>query len=438
MKRMIGELLVEGGYVTVQQVEYALEVQKKKKKRDRICNILMDLGYLTEEAFLEFLTSMPGMASVELARCEIPSEVLGLVPKELALQLEIVPIGRLRNLLTVAMVCPIDKAGREKLEAVTGLKIKPVLCPRRAVYRALDRYYREPQEIGAGSPVETVMSALDVSLKLQRVARLVQEIEELPTLPAIVSTISAIVNDPKSSSADLAKVISADGALSSKILRLANSPAFGFSRKISDIKHAITLLGFKETQALAMSVAVFDRLSVGQTQFDFKAYWNHSFSCATLSRLLSANLDDHAMETAFVAGLLHDVGKVVLAMSLRDRKIQLASADSETRIEAEEKTIGINHAEIGYLLADHWLLPSPLANAIRYHHVPEVELGPKGLSRVVFLADIFSKINTAELSEDMNSNKRVDNILKELNISEGALRKALDGYGEIAADIVVF
>ena len=190
MKKRIGELLVENGYVTAEQVERALKVQETK--RERLVNILIDFGYLSEESFLEFLSTIPGTASVELARCEIEEPVLDLVPRELAVELELVPLGKIRNLLTVAMVCPLDETGREKLENATGLRVKPVLCSRSAVYRALDRYYRKPEDAGLGYASEEDLSALEVSLKLSRVAKLVDEIEELPTLPEIVNAISAI------------------------------------------------------------------------------------------------------------------------------------------------------------------------------------------------------------------------------------------------------
>ncbi|MBI5117735.1 HDOD domain-containing protein, partial [Candidatus Poribacteria bacterium] len=399
LKKKIGELLVENGYIARDQLERGLQVQKKRK--DRICNILIDLGYLTEEGFLEFLATMPGMASLELARCEIDRSILDIIPSELARKLEIVPIGRIGKLLTVAMVCPLDDAARGELESVTGLKVKPILCSKKAVFRAIDRYYGKAADKVSESEAKEGPSALEYSLKLQRVARLVEEIEELPTLPDIVNAISSVVSDPNSSSSDLAKVIASDGALSAKILKLANSAAFGFARKISDIQHAVTLLGFKETQALAMSVSIVDQF-IDKTKFDFRIYWNHSFACATLARLVSRNLGTRGTDIAFVAGLLHDVGNVVLAMSMSGKQEKVSSMHSSigmSQIDAEEKVLGITHAEVGYLLGEHWLLPAELTKAIRYHHMPELEPAPKGPASIIFLANKFCKADAAKTAE---------------------------------------
>lgn len=436
-KKRIGELLVENGLLTPAQLEEALKVQETKS--ERLGSILIDLGYLTEETFVEFLADMPGTASVDLAHCRLDREILGLVPKEIARRLEVVPIGKLRNLLTVAMVCPLDEAGQKELEHVTGLRVKPVLCSRRAVYRALDQYYDGSKEVVSSGEPEVDIPALEQSLKLRRVAKLVEEIEELPTLPDIVTLLSAVIHDPNSSATDVARVIASDSALSAKILKLANSAAFAFSRKISNIQHAVTLLGLREAYTLALSVSVIDRFTTVD-RFDFRAYWNHSFRCATLSKLISSSLRDREIESAFVAGLLHDMGKVVLVMTMRgkhERAVSFPSAAGMTPIEAEEKVLGLTHAEVGYLLGEHWLLPVELTSAIRYHHLPELEPESRGLAAVVFLANTFCKVDSLAPEPGTEFDGRVLELLKQLDLPEGVLRAALQSYGSIADKITL-
>jgi HD-like signal output (HDOD) protein len=434
MKRRIGELLVEEGYVTAEQVHRALQVQKKQG--GRIGTILMDLGYLTEQTFLEFLGTVSGTASVELSHCEIESDVLKLIPRETAWELEVVPIARMRNLLTIAMVCPLDAEGRARLEDVTKLRIKPVLCSKAAVRSALERYYNgeEPQ---LSQKAESETSTLEASLRLQRVGALVEQIEELPTLPEILGAISAVVNDPGSSASDLGRLIATDGALSAKVLKLANSPAFGFSRRVSDINQAVALLGFRETQALAMSASVFDYFAE-RAAFDFKAYWNHSFACATLARLIC--LKKRGVETAFISGLLHDVGKLVLAMTMggkQENANQLHKASGVPSLEAEEKVLGLTHAEVGYQLAEHWLLPVQVATAIRFHHAPESEPDPKGPAGAVFLADLFSRKKPSELQEAV-LDERTLQVLKTLTIAVQDFRNTLRGFGEASGELSLF
>jgi HD-like signal output (HDOD) protein len=441
-KRRIGELLVEGGYVTNDQIDEALVVQKRR--HERIANILIDLGYLSESDFLEFLGTIPGSASIELSACEIEREILDLVPGHLARSLELVPIGKLGHSLTVAMVCPLDEAGREKLEEATDLKVRPVLCSRGAVYTALDRYYADETPAEAVSPAEgdANLSDLEDTLKLRRIAKLVEEIGGIPTLPTIIQEIADIVNDPDSSASDLADVISGDVGLSAKILKLSNSAAFGFSREISDIQHAIALLGFRQTQALAMSVPVFENL-IKMAKFDFQSFWRHSLRCAKLSRLLSLALSRRGNESAFVAGLLHDIGQVVFAMSVRGKQEQadaLHSAAHISPIAAEEKVLGITHAEIGYHLGEHWLLPPTLTAAIRYHHAPELQPQPQDISGVVFLANTFCDMKPAHFQQIEHFDEKTHAILGDLRISDATFRGALQSFAETekAPDIELF
>ena len=434
-KKKIGELLIEGGWVTSEELEKALDVQRGRG--ERIGKVLIDLGYLTEESFLDFLSTIPYTPSVDVSGCEIGQEIVDLVPGKLAHRLELVPIGRVGNVVTVGMVCPLDESGKKELEHATGLKIRAVLCSRAAIFGALHRYYGKPEEAYDEHVTEDDFSMVEGALKLREVARLVKDIEELPTLPEVLSRVSSVVNDPTSSAEDLAEVIATDFALSAKILKIANSPAYGFSRRVSDIQHAITLIGFKETQTLAISVSVLDQLNYGP-EFEVRSYWKHSLSCATLAKLISLNLKVGGTESAFVSGLLHDMGKVILARETSEKSggaPLLRSTTGMTTLEAEEKLFGITHAEAGYLLAEHWLLPTVVSDAIRYHHLPERESTPKAPTSIVFLANALCKTDPLQFTETVVFDERVREVLDMLDMSEDTLRMTLNSYSDIASDI---
>ncbi len=428
-RKKIGALLVEQGYVTGEQVEKALEAQKTSHKR--LGDVLIDLGFLTDHRFHEFLGTLEGMASVELDRYEISADIIKLIPKELARRYEAVPLGKMRNLLTVGMVCPLDETALATLDSTTGLKIKAVLCSRKAIYSALQRYYpRESRtnEQSAGSlpPVEPT--------ELLNARELMERVQELPTLPDIIQTVSAIVNDPKSSATDLAKLISTDAALSAKILKLANSPAYGFTRKVIDIRHAVALLGFRETQALALSISAFSYVRNGGS-FDYRSHWNHSYACATLGKIIAANLSHEQQESAFVAGLLHDIGKAAFATNIFSNYRLRGNSGKLLTSELDEEHLGISHAEFGFLLAEHWLLPSVLTHAIRYHHIPEHEQPPGGLAAVVYLANLFCDANRPAPAQN---DQVVTDVLDLLRIPPTLFSQVLEIYRDIASEISIF
>lgn len=438
-KKKIGELLIEAGYVTQDQVDEALEVQKTSDQR--IGAILIDLGYLSEQSFLDFLSNISGVAGLDLASCEINQETLDLIPAQLARKLEVVPIGKLGNLLTLAMMCPIDDVGLNVLEGATGLRIRPVLCSRSAVHAAIERYYgKEDEQAYTELPKEDDVESVVEPIKLLDINKLVEDIDELPTLPAILSVISSIANDPKSSAADLAKVISSDASLSAKLLKVANSAAYGFSREISDIQHAVTMLGFLETQALALSVSVLEYLS-DKTEHDFKEHWNHSLKCATLSRLIAVNQKAKGTDGAFVAGLLHDIGKIALRMSMREKQErveELCSNNGHDRLAVEEEVFGLTHAEAGYLLGEHWLLPAPLTASIRYHHSLELLDGDEKLPAIVYLANTFCSIDLEELKLKDDFSDGTLAAIDMLGMSEAKLGNAIRLYTYMAPDLVMF
>jgi HD-like signal output (HDOD) protein len=336
------------------------------------------------------------------------------------------------------MVCPLDDKGIQELQETTGLKIRAVLCSRTAVFGGLEKYYsRSGKEASIEFVAEEEPPDPDSAAKLGTVAKITEQIEELPTLPDILNRISAVISDPQSSAKDLANVVATDSALTGKILRLANSPAYGFSRRIMSIGDAIAMIGFRETQELAISVSVFDQLGF-RSGFDFQWYWKHSLECATLARFISSNLKPGGLESAFISGLLHDMGKVILAQEPLGGELQASlpySASDKMRLKLEETAYGINHAEAGFILAEHWLLPDIVADAIRYHHAPELASKPSVPTRIVCLANVFCKMDPEQAEDGSAFDDGVRESLAVLEMSEAALRTALKRYHETSSEL---
>lgn len=209
------------------------------------------------------------------------------------------------------------------------------------------------------------------------------KIDELPTLPIVLPKLINLIENPKSSASDISEVISRDPAMTSKILKVANSAYYGFSQKISAIDHAVTLLGFNMVKSLALSIGImrtFPQNKKKSPHFSQEGLWLHSLAVATILHELGNRISEkNTNESLFIIGLLHDIGKIVLDQFLNDLfQEALTEANELNKGElflAERKVIGFDHGDIGALLLTRWKFPETIINPISAHHKTEISEG---------------------------------------------------------------
>ncbi|MBD3322582.1 MAG: HDOD domain-containing protein [Chitinivibrionales bacterium] len=222
----------------------------------------------------------------------------------------------------------------------------------------------------------------DSITQTRRIKRITESVISLPTLPTVVSKMLELVDNPKTSAASLARLISTDQTLTARILKLANSAYYGFPREIYTVDTAIVVLGFNTVKDMGLSLTVLDvfKGGAGADSFDVSKLWEHSIGCGIGAKMLARRFRSPLVGEAFVAGLLHDIGKVILNHYLAGEFheiIGMVRNDGRTLDEAEEVVLGTSHAEIGGWLADKWRLPKIIAESIRYHHAPwEAQTAP--------------------------------------------------------------
>jgi putative nucleotidyltransferase with HDIG domain len=229
-------------------------------------------------------------------------------------------------------------------------------------------------------------------LENERLDALVRQVRDLPALPDTVVRVIHLTDDPKSGIADVAKALVSDQALAARVLKLANSAFYGASRRIATVSDAVVILGMRTTRNLVMASGCQEMLEqeVAGYALPRGALLRHSLACASAAQALAKRTHYRGTEEAFVAGLLHDLGKVVMNSYLRDQFIQvlLRAASGEISYpEAERAVFSFDHAEAGAYLLERWNLPSSLVAAVRYHHTPLEAPTDSPLPCLVHVAD---------------------------------------------------
>jgi putative nucleotidyltransferase with HDIG domain len=214
-------------------------------------------------------------------------------------------------------------------------------------------------------------------------------VQDLPSLPAVVMELLGSIEQDNIDISVLAKKVSYDQALTAKTLRLANSSSLGLQVKVATIQQAITFLGFQATRNLITAAAVTGCFPNGLCPgFNDKAFWRHSIATAACARSLARRLRFN-QDVAFTAGLLHDIGRLVLVtghpqaysevLAWRDKE------DSDWEV-AERAVLGVDHVDAGIALAEHWNFSDTMRQAIAWHHAPETP-GAGFLAAIVHVAN---------------------------------------------------
>ena len=206
------------------------------------------------------------------------------------------------------------------------------------------------------------------------ISELVKGVGDLITLPNVFIRINRLVEDPDSTSDDIAKVVSQDPSFTVRLLRVANSPFYGFSSSIETVSRAVTLIGTSQVRNLALSTSVSHSFAgLPNELVSMDNFWRHSLFCALTARILAKRLRKSDPEALFTAGLLHDIGELVIFNRLPEqaRKALLLVLDSGDELpvyQAERQTMGFDHAQVGGELARQWGLPPLLQDCIACHH----------------------------------------------------------------------
>ncbi|NMC12034.1 MAG: HDOD domain-containing protein [Chloroflexi bacterium] len=226
----------------------------------------------------------------------------------------------------------------------------------------------------------------------RRLNEILRSITRLRPLPTSTNRILRALDEPNTTAGFLADLIALDQALTAYTLRVANSAALGYAVSCASIKDAVMRLGFRQVRSLVISTVASGPLSSRLSGYRLgdKELWNHSVSVASAAHWLAGSIRYPDPEKAYVAGLLHDIGKLVLDQYVfadYNEMVNIMQTNQLTLWQVEQQLFGVDHAAVGGLITSHWQFPEELVDAIRYHHAPSLSQPYKRLAAIVNLAN---------------------------------------------------
>lgn len=270
------------------------------------------------------------------------------------------------------------------------------------------------------------------------------DISSIPTLPIVIERISRLLQNPKTSAEEIGKAITTDQALATKVLKLVNSAFYGFPGKISTITHAIVILGFSTIKNVVLTASIFDAFYKKNDEthnFNLELFWIHSIACGAAAQSIAKHIGFNEKEECFIAGLLHDLGKIIVCQYLPDefnKALLLAKNKKILFFESEQELFNVTHQEIGAFLTERWNLPQNLQNAVKFHHSPLPTRDHYTMTAIVHCADIFVRSLDFGNGGDDKIPAMSENVWKSFGLENHSLNMLFDAIRDEIEKATVF
>jgi HD-like signal output (HDOD) protein len=272
----------------------------------------------------------------------------------------------------------------------------------------------------------------------------IEGISTIPTLPTVIDKITRLLQNPKTSAEEIGRAVTTDQALTSKVLKLVNSAFYGFPGRISTITHAIVILGFSTVKNIVLTASIFDafkRKGSAPGGFDMEQFWYHSIACGAASQAIARMIGSAEKEECFIAGLIHDIGKIILCQYLPSEFNQVIVNTRSKNIlfyQSEKELFDMTHQEIGGYITERWNLPKNLQNAVKYHHIPSTSRDHYLTTAIVHCADIFVRALDFGNGGDMVIPLMADHVWKNLGLETASLQPLFESISDEVEKATVF
>ncbi len=245
-------------------------------------------------------------------------------------------------------------------------------------------------------------------MHIEQIQSRISGIENIATLPHVATEILSILQNQNASMRQIADVIEKDPSITAKILKISNSPIWGFSGRIDNLQRALVLLGLKQVSNIVIAVSMyttFNKLKPNP-EFDREKFWLHSIGTSQIAKSLAQKLGLNFHGEEFVASLIHDIGKIILDQFFTDTFVQILKESHEQGIpslELEKQFLGATHAQVGAWLLERWKFPHSIIRAVGYHHNPIAVDANKDLVATIRLADVMCELWGIGFDEDIKA-----------------------------------
>ena len=270
--------------------------------------------------------------------------------------------------------------------------------------------------------------------------KILASIDDIPPMPEVVFKAQELLSDPESSAQELAAILETDQAIATKVLKMANSVFYGMSGKVSSIKHASLVLGYRNLSEIISLAGVQKSLEKKLPGYGLESedLWRHSLSVALGSKIIASRKNPELEMVAHTAGLVHDVGKIILDPFVMEAKESFDSVllqEQQTYLNAEKEILGFDHAEIAAEVCQKWKIPEVISSAIRYHHSPSSSLEVE-LAFILHMADYISLMSGEGYEDNDFLYELEDGTMDYLNFDQNDISDLTLGLMESVANLL--